>query len=137
MPLKFKDASTPSTSKEHRAIDWSLCALCQTRTSAPLIIPARRDGGGYNYISANLEKFQELGESPINVDLALLNEGNGFAETFRTNTAGWHKLCRQKVSTEMLQRATKRHAHASSSSGNSPVKTRKVTGLSNQPSNAC
>lgn len=85
-------------------IDWDLCALCQTPLRAPLICPARKNGDGYRYVAEKLQKFHELGLLPIPVNLSLLNEGDGFENTFRMNSAQWHKSCRSKVSNTELKR---------------------------------
>ena len=104
-------------------LDWSACALCQKGTKESLICPARRDGDGYRYISENLQQFQELGVSPVDTSFELLDEGDGFENTFRRNKACWHKTCWSKVSKNKLQRKRKKL-----DTQESPVKTRRISG---------
>lgn len=126
--VKFKTAesSGPVRIPSHDTVNWTLCFLCQTHTSKELECPARRKGSdvtGYKYVADNLKAFEELGEFPGKVSIEKLTEGYGDLETaLREHKASYHKNCRTRVGTAILNRkkkSTDTHLHAS------PAKTRR------------
>ena len=87
--------------KVSRTTNWNICVLCQEDTGATLQCPVNSKRGytGHGYISlaANLTKFSELGQIPMNIDIATLNDGDGIELTLQRHSARWHKACRLKV----------------------------------------
>ena len=120
----FTDPQSPSTREAELAINWNICALCQTESSDSLICPAKRDGAGYRYVADNLLAFQNEGLSAISVPISLLDEGQGIEATFRAHSAKWHKRCRSKVDTDKLKRKGQLGV-SSNGMQSSPAKTRK------------
>ena len=98
--------------------------MCQEVNRETTVCPARKDGAGYKYVAENLSEFQDLGINPVPLSFDRLDEGNGFEETFHKNSACWHKSCRAKVSSSILQRNRKKMQAC----GFSPVKTRTMDG---------
>ncbi len=89
--------------------NWDLCALCQVDTGTALQCPANNNMSaptvdGYVSLTSNLIEFAELGEIPMNIDIARLNDGDGIETTMRRHTARWHKACRLKVNQTKLKR---------------------------------
>ena len=117
----------PTQRSSHRlTIDWTLCALCQEVGREGLISPGTKNGDGYKYVAENLMEFQELGLSPLPIPLINLDDGKGFEETFRRNSASWHKVCRSKVSNTILARKRKQNDNLHTS----PIKTRRAASTS-------
>uniref|UniRef100_UPI00358E794D uncharacterized protein isoform X2 n=1 Tax=Myxine glutinosa TaxID=7769 RepID=UPI00358E794D len=115
MPAKkrckiVQDASLqPSTSAVgYPPIDWSRCALCQEHSSEPLQCPAKSKrtdvGAGYDCVGDNLTTFRELGEQPVGVDIAQLDDGDGIPQTLAKHSAQWHSSCHLKCSSSRLAR---------------------------------
>ncbi len=80
---------------------------------------------GYVSLTSNLIEFAELGEIPINIDIARLNDGDGIETTMRRHTARWHKACHLKVNQTKLKRL--QHSMKSKNvkaDGPSPIATR-------------
>ena len=125
----------PCSSKKYDiSINWNSCILCQTETQEPLQCPVnlkRTDiSAGYEYVTDNLSRFNELGALPISLNMEQLEDGSGLEATLVNRQAVWHKSCRNKISTLNLERARKRkrdEAHK-----NSPIKTRSSS--ENRPS---
>ena len=84
-------------SRPQALLDWEFCVLCQSEAAKPLQCPAvskRHDAGaGYTCISLanNLIEFSELGELAQNVDLRILDEGEGIIAALTNHQAKWHK----------------------------------------------
>ena len=82
--------------------DWEKCALCQQDSNQPLQCQAqltRSDigiGTGYEALVVNLEKFIELNDLPMDINVNRLNDGSGILSTLKKNKAKWHKLCKIK-----------------------------------------
>ncbi len=110
--------------------NWDLCALCQVDTGTALQCPANNNMSapnvdGYVSLTSNLIEFAELGEIPMNIDIARLNDGDGIETTMRRHTARWHKACRLKVNQTKLKRL--QHSMKSKNvkvDGPSPIATR-------------
>ena len=113
--------------------DWRRCAICQIDTDEKLTCPGRskrNDAGiGYEIFAANAVAFSELGELPVSIDLARLDQGNGIVKTLSENEAQWHKSCYQLFKTSKLQKkcTSKKRKQETSADGNiklegSPVK---------------
>lgn len=103
------DSLQPSTSTVgYPHIDWSRCALCQELSSEPLQCPAKSKrtdvGAGYDRVGDNLTEFRDLGEQPIGVDIAQLDDGDGIPQTLAKHSAQWHSSCRLKCSSSRLAR---------------------------------
>ena len=82
---------TPTTPETN----WKLCLVCQEETTESLICPGlskrRHPESGYTTMTANLVKFDELGELPRTVQLQILDEGQGVEVTMVAHQAKWHK----------------------------------------------
>lgn len=92
-------------------IQWTLCVLCQADLPQPLICPAqakRKTGDGYVTLETDLLGFSTIGCLPRNINVDLLNNGTGIANTMRTNSGRWHKSCRDALNATKLSRAKKR-----------------------------
>ena len=93
-------------------LDWTLCILCQEKSSEYLTQPWKGRGRGnheakgtsYQSFATNLLKFKELGKVPLNVVPEQLDDGSGIEETLQTNKAMWHKTCRNMFSDLRLDR---------------------------------
>ena len=73
-------------------VNWDLCVFCQEDTGAALQCPVNNNVraptlDGYISLAANLTKFAELGEIPMNIDIARLNNADGIEATLRRHTA--------------------------------------------------
>ena len=93
------------------AIDWTLCALCQTKTCERLQCPAdnsrQKEGSSYITVAENIQKFANLGcHFPVPVKPSQLDEGLGIEETFVKQKAKFHRSCRYKVNNTALKRKT-------------------------------
>jgi hypothetical protein len=112
--------------------DWTLCFLCQElKKQHKLICPAKAKTKtcGYDYIADMLLDFQALGQSPINIDLQRLDDGNGIANTLSNHKAEYHKVCYMKFSKDKLERAKRsKRAQSPEASAISPKKLRSSTG---------
>lgn len=91
-----------------KAIDWTLCCLCQAATSERLICPARSKksniGAGYKSVGDNLATFQQIRKKPVPVDISLLDEGEGISQTLEKHEACWHSSCRLNCSSSRIAR---------------------------------
>lgn len=125
---KLVDTVQPGCSHQTSSpTDWTLCILCQRKTSETLQCPiksTRKDvGAGYKYIAENLRKFHELNAIPPDINVHHLNVSLGLEDTLHEHGASWHKSCRNKVNSAKLLRACKRKSEESQEP--SPVKTRR------------
>ena len=91
-----------SSEEINKSIDWLKCVICQTNISEGLQCPAeltRSDvqvGTGYGVFTANLERFVELNDLPMDIDISLIDDGSGVVTTLMKNKAKWHKSCRNR-----------------------------------------
>ena len=82
--------------------DWGKCIFCQqvSRSCKPTC-PAnskRPDVGlGYKSLSAAIAGFNDLGQLPSNINLMILDEGDGIEATCQRHRACWHQTCRSQV----------------------------------------
>jgi len=81
--------------------DWDKCIFCQkTQKSLKLTCPAhskRSDvGSGYKSLAEKIKQFQEYGLPP-EVNLRILDEGDGVEATCSRHKACWHKTCIGRV----------------------------------------
>jgi len=99
--MKCQDSSA-----EPDNINWELCCLCQEETDDHLQCPINAKGPkcGYEYLANNLLEFQKLNSLPSNVNLDMLDEGSGIAETLKSHSAKYHKSCYLKYSSSKVQR---------------------------------
>ena len=115
MSTKFK-LIKHSDPVERASINWTLCMLCQRKTSESLSQPWRGRGRGnssavgtgYQTFAVSIGKFNELGKIPLNVYPDQYNDGSGIEETLLKNKAAWHKTCRNQFSDYKLARKAKR-----------------------------
>lgn len=102
------DAPSSKRLKVARTTNWELCVLCQEDTGVVLQCPvnSRRGpiGNGYISLAGHLAKFYELGQMPMNIDTARLDDGDGIEATLMRHNARWHKACRLKVNQTKLER---------------------------------
>lgn len=113
--------SSASTNK----VNWANCVICQEDTKEKTVCPTngRRHISGYQYVADNLTQFHELGYHFSDVDFCAFDNGSGIVETFQTHGAIWHKTCRDKISTRMVERAKQKQQTDVVTS--SPAKTRR------------
>ena len=89
-------------SSEETEIDWLKCIFCQKNSNETIQCPAQlthsdvEKGAGYEAFTTNLERFIELDELPMELDVSHLDDGAGIAQTLLKNRAKWHKSCRNK-----------------------------------------
>ena len=86
-----------------KSLDWTKCILCQKDNDENLHSPsAIRNNNtneiGYTSLANDLQKSYELNNHPIPIEINLLDEGPGIAETLANHKAKWHNLCRTKFS---------------------------------------
>ena len=122
-------SSTPKQLKATSAINWELCALCQTEPDETLQFPARSSklpvGSGYMSLAENLNQFKDLGIVPMDLDVEKLDEGIGIQETLMIHSAKWHKTCSLKFNQQALQRVSRKQTkQRSQNAGTSGVQTR-------------
>jgi hypothetical protein len=113
-------------------MDWSTCIFCQKSTREQLQHPVtgkRGDAGsGYQTISKNIQRFNELGCLPIALDSALLGETNAVEELLIQHEAKWHKGCCNKFNNMKLQRAEKRKSCDTGDAQSTSKLTRRSSG---------
>ena len=89
-------------------IDWSLCVLCQRLTRDKLVCPGRSVGhntdAGYESLAEILPEFEQFGRLPPHLMTFSNRDKNAFLNAFTTNTAQWHKSCRNNFSKRELER---------------------------------
>lgn len=101
---------TPSAKRQKAArnTNWELCILCQEDTGAALQCPINSRkapiGSGYVSLATYLTTFSELGQVPMNIDIARLDDGDGIEATLMRHSAQWHKACRLRVNQTKLER---------------------------------
>ena len=104
------DAPLSKRRKVARTTNWELCVLCQEDTGVALRCPANclraPIGNGYVSLAGHLAKFHELGQMPMNINTARLDDGDGIhvEATLMRHSAPWHKACRLKVIQTKLER---------------------------------
>ncbi|KAK6187414.1 hypothetical protein SNE40_005450 [Patella caerulea] len=129
-PSAFKIVSP--TSVENLEINWENCALCQSKTQEPTIVPQkgkRFDKGiGYGTLARELTNARDVGFNPLQIDFDRLDDGSGIEQTLRTHQACWHKLCKNEYSKLKLDRWRKRVAPREEKPEASPRKTRRMDG---------
>jgi len=86
--------------------DWSKCILCQLDSKEQLINPT---DAGYKTTAENILKFQEINSLPMDINIEMLDHGNGIESTFKERTAKWHKSCNLKFSASKLQQQIARN----------------------------
>lgn len=105
-------SSQSSSLQTDASINWELCVLCQGPNTDELQCPARslrQDvGAGYRSLAEDLTRLHELGELPPNLNLAIIDNGQGLASSLFANKAQWHKSCRAKYNKTKIMRAEKR-----------------------------
>ena len=92
-------------------IDWKKCLFCQDNSGTlqcPALSKRKDNGAGYRTLIEDLCEFEKLGQLPLQFSLERLGDGAGAVETLCTNTACWHKSCRDQYNKTKLQRAKKR-----------------------------
>ena len=111
-----------------RTTNWNICVLCQEDTGATLQCPVNSKrgytGDGYISLAAHLTKFSELGQIPMNIDIARLNGGDGIEPTLQRHSARWHKACRLKVNQIKLERLEHSMKSKNDMAGPSSIATR-------------
>jgi len=93
-------------------IDWSLCIICQRKTSevlkCPLENPVQKAGSkseAYMAFLKNVEEFRNIDALPLIVKFGCEET----AENFTFHRASWHKSCLAKFNNGKLTRAKKAH----------------------------
>ena len=99
-------------SKRPCITNWNLCVLCQLDTNAALECPARStrptSGSGYKSLAEHLIQFQSLGHVPMDIDINMLDDGDGIEATLMRHQACWHKTCRLNFNQTKLDRLNKK-----------------------------
>lgn len=94
--------------------DWTLCALCQKRSSELLRDPSQskdaHQSRAYDTIAEHIQELHSLGALPMDINLSRLDDGQGIAATLSQHNAKWHKTCHMKFSKEKVERARKKIA---------------------------
>lgn len=80
-------------------VNWTLCVICQKKTSEELRCPLINPLDVYNAFVKNMEEFKKLDCLPVDIDLK--EDGHALME----NHAKWHKQCHQKFNNAKLERA--------------------------------
>lgn len=92
--------------------DWTLCVLCQKRSSEPLRDPSKskdaHQSRGYDTIAEHIQELHSLGALPLDITLSRLDDGQGIAVTLSQHNARWHKTCHMKFTQEKVERARKK-----------------------------
>ena len=96
--------------------------LCQQQTREALVDPIKSlrcdPDAGYRYFAHVLPKFEGLGELPPHLLMSPIDQGGGgLAETFKSNSAKWHKSCRNNFSERQLERKSASAEKHSSTTG--------------------
>ena len=69
--------------------------ICQEDIGAALQCPINSlttsTGDGYISLASHINKFSELGQISMNIDIARLDVGDGIEGTLRRHSAQWHK----------------------------------------------
>uniref|UniRef100_UPI00358FEB60 uncharacterized protein isoform X2 n=1 Tax=Myxine glutinosa TaxID=7769 RepID=UPI00358FEB60 len=119
--LKDTGCPTPSTSSKSQPankINWALCVICQEDRKEKLTDPTltkRKDAGSaYTSLAESLLRLNEL---PGDIQIEILDEGNGLEAALVDNKAQWHQSCRLAFNKNEVQRAEKRALKKSSSTG--------------------
>ena len=97
------------------------------KLTCPADFSERFRGAGYETLSRNLAKFDELGLLPKSLNLTRLDEGVGLEETLISRRARFHKSCSLKYNETELRRAIKRHADNSTTGESERVTRQKVS----------
>ena len=114
--------------------DWNLCFLCQSDDcNQSLICPAnaRTNNSGYVSIAKNLYEFDNLGCTPMNINIKRLDDGDGISATLLSHNASYHKSCYLKCNNTILKRAKDKSADRKFEP--SPKKTRASIGNVDAP----
>ena len=74
-----------------KAIDWTLCCLCQSKKAQPLQKATEK---GFTTLERDLQGLDKLGALPFGIDLRRLDDGTGISCTLVTHKSVYHKLCR-------------------------------------------
>ena len=114
--------------KVSRTTNWNICVLCQEDTGATLQCPVNSKrgytGDGYISLAAHFTKFSELGQIPMNIDIARLNDGDSIESTLQRHSARWHKACHLKVNQIELERLEHSMKSKNDMAGPSSIATR-------------
>ncbi|KAL9960945.1 hypothetical protein ACROYT_G034453 [Oculina patagonica] len=96
-------------------MDWTLCAICQEKTSEPLSSPQHSANWRdplcvYRDFIENLTEFEKLNAVPVKSGIASTDVSERSAEAFLRNKALWHRSCHQKFNNSKLEREqTRKH----------------------------
>ena len=92
--------------------DWTLCVLCQKRSSEPLRDPSKSKNAhqfrGYDTIAEHIQELHSLGALPLDITLSRLDDGQGIPVTLSQHNARWHKTCHMKFTREKVQHPRKK-----------------------------
>lgn len=110
---RIRIASVDSTSVHPRQLDWNKCCLCQLDTNEELTSPTnnkdkKRVDESYKSLSETLMALKYYDDLPPNLDLDLLNEGQGLKATLLSRNAMWHRSCRLRFTSTRIRRLEKR-----------------------------
>ena len=74
-----------------------------------------------------LQQLNDMGVMPLNIHIDRINDGSGIQQTLEKNNAGYHRLCKLKITTAFKrnENTPKRKKEDDSTECVSPVKTRR------------
>lgn len=112
--IQIEDAKSNDSEASTKNIHWEECVICQERTREDLQCPAEKTGpdlpigAGYKTFEINIQRCCAMNWFPSKLNLEMLNEGSGIADTLQKNKAKWHKSCINKFSDLKISRQEKR-----------------------------
>ena len=118
-----------SSASKIETTNWLLCVLCQEVTKKKLSRPnGRQIQSGYVILAKMLQQLNDMGVMPLNIHIDRINDGSGIQQTLEKNNAGYHRLCKLKITTVFSRKENtpKRKREDDSTECVSPVKTRQT-----------
>ena len=128
--IRVLDAAIASTSIEKPPMNWNLCMLCQQKKKNERLTNPEENkkhkttGSGYETLSQNLLRFNEIGNVPFDIRLSELhNDDSSLHESMIKNSARWHRSCYSLCNSQKLGRVKNKKIKKIPDT-QSPVKTR-------------
>ena len=123
-------ASTFPTTDERYGedkVNWDNCFICQTTMSENLQSPiyinsldSTKSQNAYNELAERILKFNDIGLSPVPLNIDDLSGSRTLEESSYQNAAKFHKSCKLKFGNEKLERTMKKANKQGSSEGEKP-----------------
>lgn len=126
------DTSVEEHQRRKRAIDWSLCILCQKNTGDDLQDPQEnkrcRKDKALSTLEKNLPGSQKLGKVPCMASVEALSCGLGIRPNIVLNEGRWHKNCLLKCSSSKFE-TLRRQSRTENVPPSEPILTRRSSDL--------